>query len=140
MKHLRKFNESKDEKMINTIKDILIEFEDRGFSVKVYQNGNEQGLTIIVENWNDEQKFINIDEDNSIFEMLFEYLEHSYELYLIRYIEKGGENSMWNTDEYELRPIDQENEYETFHEVLKNRELRKIILFYNASLLKRLQK
>jgi hypothetical protein len=73
---------------------------------------------------------INIDDDSSIFEMLFDYLEYTYELYLIRWMEDGS------VDEYKLS--EQDEVYPTFHEVLKNRELSKIILFFNPSTLTRL--
>jgi len=146
MKHLMKFNESKTKllayrKTITTIKEILLEFEDRGFFTKVYQNGGNEQLTIIIENdvKNSLTKdlTINIDDDSSIFEMLFDYLEYTYELYLIRWVE-GDIVSNFNRygDEYGLS--EQDEIYPTFHEVLKNRELSKIILFFNPSTLTKL--
>ena len=141
-----KFNESKTKllayrKTITTIKEILLEFEDRGFFTKVYQNGGNEQLTIIIENdvKNSLTKdlTINIDDDSSIFEMLFDYLEYTYELYLIRWVE-GDIVSNFNRygDEYGLS--EQDEIYPTFHEVLKNRELSKIILFFNPSTLTKL--
>ena len=65
--------------------------------------------------------------------MLFDYLEYTYELYLIRWIEVNGARI---PDEYELS--EQDEIYPTFHEVLKNRELSKIILFFNPSIITRL--
>ena len=146
MKHLVRFNESKTKllayrKTITTIKEILLEFEDRGFFTKVYQNGGNEQLTIIIENdvKNSLTKdlTINIDDDSSIFEMLFDYLEYTYELYLIRWVE-GDIVSNFNRygDEYGLS--EQDEIYPTFHEVLKNRELSKIILFFNPSTLTKL--
>lgn len=140
MKHLRKFNESNDpiDKIKTTIDEILLEFKDRGFINRVMQNGNRGELTISIENRNHNRnsftkELINIDNESSIFEMLFNYLEYTYELYLIRWIE--GNNARI-TDEYELSEVDEP--YATFHEVLKNRELSRIILFFNPSLLTRL--
>ena len=139
MKHLVRFNESKTKllayrKTITTIKEILLEFEDRGFKPKIYQNGGHDQLTVIIEsdsmNSFTKDLTINIDDDSSIFEMLFDYLEYTYELYLIRWMEDGS------VDEYKLS--EQDEVYPTFHEVLKNRELSKIILFFNPSTLTRL--
>lgn len=136
---LMRFNESKTKllnyrKTITTIKEILIEFEDRGFKTKIYQNGGNEQLTVIIENdvMNSFTKnlTINIDDDSSIFEMLFEYLEYTYELYLIRWVEGDS------VDEYKLS--EQDEVYPTFHEVLKNRQLSKIILFFNPSTLTKL--
>ena len=139
MKHLKKFNETIDNKIIATIEDILVEFKDRGFITKVMQNGSVGQLTILIENSNHNRNsftmdLINIDNEIS-FEMLFDYLEYTYELYLIRWIE--GNNARIS-DEYELS--EQDKVYPTFHEVLKNRELSKIVLFFNPSILTRLRK
>lgn len=143
MKHLMKFNESKTKllayrKTITTIKEILLEFEDRGFKPKIYQNGGNEQLTVIIEsdsmNSFTKNLTINIDDDSSIFEMLFDYLEYTYELYLIRWVE--GDSVDWKGDEYKLS--EQDEVYPTFHEVLKNRELSKIILFFNPSTLTKL--
>ena len=139
MKHLKKFNETIDNKIIATIEDILLEFKDRGFITKVMQNGSVGQLTILIENSNHNRNsftmdLINIDNEIS-FEMLFDYLEYTYELYLIRWIE--GNNARIS-DEYELSERDKV--YPTFHEVLKNRELSKIVLFFNPSILTRLRK
>jgi len=136
MKHLKRFNESTrlPSKMFSTIKEILLEFEDRGFSTQVWQNGNRGEITIIIENdvMNSFTRdlTINIDDDSTIFEMLFDYLEYKYELYLIRWIENGS------VDQYTLS--EQDEIYPTFHEVLKNRQLSKIILFFNPSTLTKL--
>ena len=51
---LMRFNESKTKllayrKTITTIKEILLEFEDRGFKPKIYQNGGNEQLTVIIE-------------------------------------------------------------------------------------------
>lgn len=136
---LMRFNESKTKllayrKMVSTVSEILLEFEDRGFFTKVYQNGNHDEITIIIENdvMNSFTRdlTINIDDDSTIFEMLFDYLEYKYELYLIRWIENGS------VDEYTLS--EQDEIYPTFHEVLKNRQLSKIILFFNPSTLTKL--
>jgi hypothetical protein len=140
MKHLMRFNESFDNKIRTTIEEILLEFQDRGFITKVMQNGSRGQLTIIIENDNHNMncfidKLINIDDETSIFEMLFDYLEYTYELYLIRWIEGNGARV---PHEYELN--EQDEIYPTFHEVLKNRELSKIILFFNPSIITRLGK
>jgi hypothetical protein len=140
MKHLMRFNESFDNKIRTTIEEILLEFQDRGFITKVMQNGSRGQLTIIIENDNHNMncftdKLINIDDETSIFEMLFDYLEYTYELYLIRWIEGNGARI---PHEYELN--EQDEIYPTFHEVLKNRELSKIILFFNPSIITRLGK
>ena len=139
-----RFNESLDDKIRTTIEEILLEFQDRGFITKVWQNGNHGEITIIIENSHHNRNsfskdFINIDDDSSIFEMLFDYLEYTYELYLIRWVE-GDINTNFNRygDEYELS--EQDEVYPTFHEVLKNRELSKIILFFNPSIITRLGK
>lgn len=135
-----RFNESFDNKIRTTIEEILLEFQDRGFITKVMQNGSRGQLTIIIENDNHNMncfidKLINIDDETSIFEMLFDYLEYTYELYLIRWIEGNGARV---PHEYELN--EQDEIYPTFHEVLKNRELSKIILFFNPSIITRLGK
>jgi hypothetical protein len=137
MKYLIKFNESLDDKIRTTIEEILLEFQDRGFITKVMQNGSKGQLTVYIENSHHNRNgftmdLINIDDETS-FEMLFDYLEYTYELYLIRWIE--GNNARIS-DEYELG--EQDEIYPTFHEVLKNRELSKIILFFNPSTLTRL--
>ena len=143
---LMRFNESKTKllayrKTITTIKEILLEFEDRGFKPKIYQNGGNEQLTVIIEsdsmNSFTKDLTINIDDDSSIFEMLFDYLEYTYELYLIRWVE-GDIHQNWpnSVDEYKLS--EQDEVYPTFHEVLKNRELSKIILFFNPSSLTKL--
>jgi hypothetical protein len=48
---------------------------------------------------------INIDNETSIFEMLFDYLEYTHELDLIRWIEGNGASI---TDEYELSNQDED--------------------------------
>lgn len=140
MKHLKRFNESLDDKIRTTIEEILLEFQDRGFITTTRMDGSRGQLTIIIENGNYNMncftdKLINIDDETSIFEMLFDYLEYTYELYLIRWIEGNGARI---PHEYELS--EQDEVYPTFHEVLKNRELSKIILFFNPSILTRLRK
>jgi hypothetical protein len=143
---LMRFNESKTKllayrKTITTIKEILLEFEDRGFKPKIYQNGGHDQLTVIIEsdsmNSFTKDLTINIDDDSSIFEMLFDYLEYTYELYLIRWVE-GDIHQNWpnSVDEYKLS--EQDEVYPTFHEVLKNRQLSKIVLFFNPSTLTKL--
>ena len=135
MKHLRKFNESKDEKTVNTIKDILIEFEDRGFETKITYDTDV--IYIIIDS---DSLDIDIDDiySESIFKMLFEYLENYYQLRVIRWSERG-ESGLGGGGTFPLSPTDQENEYETFHEVLKNRMLNRISLYFEETLLKRLE-
>ena len=135
MKHIRKFNESKDEKMINTIKDILIEFEDKGFETEItYETDRQRGskeplIKIIIDS---DSLDIDIDDvdSESIFKMLFEYLECLYELRFIRWSESLGGGSS-----YPLYSVGDKG-YEIFHEVLKNKKLSRITLYFE----KRLQK
>ncbi len=137
MKHLMKFNESLDlERLKCNILDILIEFKDRRMAVNVLINNNF--LYIIIETVYSVNgaisKPINLSEYLPVFEMLFDYLLYKYELFEIRW----SEDQNWpnSVDEYKLS--DQDEVYPTFHEVLKNRELSKIILFFNPSTLTKL--
>lgn len=134
MKNIKTFNESVLDRIKSTIKDILIELEDIGSKVEIYQNGAHQTLSISITN---KSNTINVDTYSSLFESLFAYLEHNYELYLIRWEEQL---MFKNNDNYELSMTDQENEYETFHEVLKNRDLYNIVLFFNPTLINKYSK
>lgn len=131
MRYLRKFNESNNiDKIKGNIKDILVDFKDRKFSVNVI--GNRKFLNVMIEMVYGQRDGIikelsnpiNIIDDEDIFKMLFEYLENMYELQEIRYLEDG-----WQV--YTLSK--NEKEYETFLEVLKNKELYKIILQFKSN-------
>ena len=135
MKYLIKFNESKDEKTVNTIKDILIEFEDEGFETKITYDTDVIYIIIGSDSLDIDIYAIH---SESIFKMLFEYLENYYQLRVIRWSERGERVGGGGT--FPLSPTDQENEYETFHEVLKNRKLNRISLYFEETLLKRFSK
>lgn len=134
MRHLISFNESVLDRIKSTIKDILVELEDIGFTVEIYQSGANETLSISITNKNNA---INIVDYTSLFEMLFSYLEHNYELYLIRWEE---ELIFKNDSNYELSETDVDNEYATFYEVLKNRDLYNLVLFFNPTLINKFSK
>ena len=107
MKHLKRFNESSIDDIINDCKDILIDLSDNNITYKVWVSGRFSGSgSIIVDIGDDDDNSISLMNMSDTFEHLISYLESFGYLF--------SKKSFYHEDLYYGSPLDKA---ELFHSI-----------------------